>query len=42
MRSMEEIYALCVLLTGVVISLGINSKKDLQRLGNDESRKDPK
>ncbi|GBE54181.1 MAG TPA: hypothetical protein ENH28_03400 [Euryarchaeota archaeon] len=32
MRSVEKIYAFCVLLTGVVISLGINSKKDLQRL----------
>ncbi len=32
MRSVEKTCALCVLLTGVVISLGINSKKDLQRL----------
>jgi len=32
MRSVEKRCALRVLLTGVVISLGINSKKDLQRL----------
>jgi hypothetical protein len=32
MRSVKKACAFCVLLTGVVISLGINSKEDLQRL----------